>query len=167
MGLAFSGAGLGGLLFPFIFSTSLRSLGLPWTLRIWAGILVLGAGPALVGIKPRLPVVRRGREQREERRGRGRSVWNGMGYLFSWLWLTNVSPFHGTSAGDEKCAGTDTRERLQAMLTLTASAGYFAISFYLNTYCTNLGLSSAGEWLTHGRPMDSGQGRLMGGCYGS
>jgi hypothetical protein len=34
---------------------------------------------------------------------------------------------------------------IQALLTLTASAGYFAISFYLGTYCSSLGLSSAGE----------------------
>ena len=32
------------------------------------------------------------------------------------------------------------------MATFTASAGYFAISFYLGTFCSSLGMSSSSEF---------------------
>lgn len=54
-GLVFSGAGMGGFIFPFIFTASLKNLGFAWTLRIWAVIFLVGGGTALLGVKPRFP----------------------------------------------------------------------------------------------------------------
>jgi len=93
MGVAFSGAGLGGLIFPFIFNASLENLGLAWTLRIWALCLLVGAGPALIGIRPRLPITKR---KTNYARGRKidyvKAVKKQFGYLMSTLWLCTVSP---------------------------------------------------------------------------
>jgi hypothetical protein len=92
MGVAFSGAGLGGLLFPFIFSASLENLGLAWTLRIWALCLLVGAGPALIGIRPRLPITLRSKGHAKDRKTDYVKVAKKQfGYLLSLLWLCNVS----------------------------------------------------------------------------
>lgn len=92
MGVAFSGAGLGGLLFPFIFSASLENLGLAWTLRIWALSLLVGAGPALIGIRPRLPITARvANKIRHRRADYVTIIKKQFGYLLSSLWIFNVS----------------------------------------------------------------------------
>ena len=92
MGVAFSGAGLGGLIFPFIFNASLENLGLAWTLRIWAVCLLVGAGPALIGIRPRLPITKRKTNYTKGRKiDYVKAVKKQFGYLMSTLWLCTVS----------------------------------------------------------------------------
>jgi hypothetical protein len=92
MGVAFSGAGLGGLLFPFIFNASLENLGLAWTLRIWASCLLFGTTPALIGIRPRLPIViRKNHRAQGQKVDYAKMVKKQLSYLLSTLWLFNVS----------------------------------------------------------------------------
>ncbi|KAJ7109562.1 major facilitator superfamily domain-containing protein [Mycena crocata] len=117
VGIAFAGAGTGGLVFPFIFTATLDKLGFAWTLRIWSAILLVGGGTALSLIKPRLPAIRPPPTTREHSRAAALKI--EFAYLFSPLWAMNV------------------------VLTFMASAGLFAVSFYLATYCSSLGLSSA------------------------
>ncbi|KAL8280637.1 hypothetical protein RQP46_006960 [Phenoliferia psychrophenolica] len=45
-GIAFAGAGTGGLFFPPLFNATLK-LGFGWTMRIWALIILMGAGTSL------------------------------------------------------------------------------------------------------------------------
>ncbi|KAJ7157690.1 major facilitator superfamily domain-containing protein [Mycena crocata] len=116
-GIAFSGAGTGGLIYPFIFPTTLDKLGFAWTLRIWSAILLVGGATALYFIKPRLPAIRPRATTREHSRAAALKL--EFAYLFSPFWAMN------------------------ALLTFMASAGLFAVSFYLATYCSSLGLSSA------------------------
>ncbi|KAJ7290342.1 major facilitator superfamily domain-containing protein [Mycena rebaudengoi] len=116
-GIAFSGAGTGGLVFPFIFSTTLERLGFAWTLRIWAAILLVVGGTALYFVRPRLPAIRPPTTTREHSRAAALKI--EFAYLFSPLWA------------------------MTALLTFLASTGLFAVSFYLATYCTSLELSSA------------------------
>ncbi|KAJ7290406.1 major facilitator superfamily domain-containing protein [Mycena rebaudengoi] len=116
-GIAFSGAGTGGLIFPFIFSTTLEKLGFAWTLRIWAATLLIIGGMALYFVWPRLPAIRPPATTREHSRAVALKL--EFAYLFSPLWVMN------------------------ALLTFMASTGLFAVSFYLATYCSSLELSSA------------------------
>ncbi|KAJ7290354.1 major facilitator superfamily domain-containing protein [Mycena rebaudengoi] len=116
-GIAFSGAGTGGLFFPFIFSTTLEKLGFAWTLRIWAAILLVVGGTALYFVRPRLPAIRPPTTTREHSRAAALKL--EFAYLFSPFWAMN------------------------ALLTFMASTGLFAVSFYLATYCSSLELSSA------------------------
>ncbi|KAJ7109581.1 major facilitator superfamily domain-containing protein [Mycena crocata] len=116
-GIAYSGAGTGGLIFPFVFTTTLDKLGFAWTLRIWSAIFLVGGGTALYFMKPRLPPIRPPTTTREHSRAAALKL--EFAYLFSPLWAMN------------------------ALLTFMASAGLFAVSFYLATYCSSLGLGSA------------------------
>ncbi|KAJ7109554.1 major facilitator superfamily domain-containing protein [Mycena crocata] len=111
-GIAFAGAGTGGLIFPFIFTATLDKFGFAWTLRIWSAILLVGGGSALSLIKPRLPAIRPPPTTREHSRAAALKI--EFAYLFSPLWAMNV------------------------VLTFMASAGLFAVSFYLATYCSSL-----------------------------
>ncbi|KAJ7290403.1 major facilitator superfamily domain-containing protein [Mycena rebaudengoi] len=116
-GIAFSGGGTGGLVFPFIFSTALEKVGFAWTLRIWAAIFFIVGGTALYFVRPRLPAIRPPTTRREH--SRAAALKKQFAYLLSPLWAMN------------------------ALLTFMASTGLFAVSFYLATYCTSLELSSA------------------------
>ncbi|KAJ7256898.1 major facilitator superfamily domain-containing protein [Mycena rebaudengoi] len=116
-GIAFSGAGAGGLVFPFVFSTTLEKLGFAWTLRIWAAIFLVVGATALYFVQPRLPAIRPPTTTREH--SRAAALKKQFAYLLSPLWVMN------------------------ALLTFMASIGLFAVSFYLATYCTSLELSSA------------------------
>ncbi|KAM0748404.1 MFS general substrate transporter [Meredithblackwellia eburnea MCA 4105] len=116
-GIAFAGAGTGGLIFPFVFTTTLNKLGFAWTMRIWAIILLAGAGFGLVFVKPRLPTVRAVESGREHKLGIVATLRKEFVYVTSPIWILNAS------------------------LTFLASAGLFAVSFYLATYCNSLGLS--------------------------
>ncbi|KAJ7096015.1 major facilitator superfamily domain-containing protein [Mycena crocata] len=117
-GIAFSGAGMGGLIYPFIFPTTLDKLGFAWTLRIWSAILLVGGAVALYFIKPRLPAIRPPATTREHSRTAALKI--EFAYIFSPVWA------------------------MHALLTFMASAGLFPVSFYLATYCSSLGLTSAG-----------------------
>jgi hypothetical protein len=86
-------------------------------MRIWAGLLLCLGGTALLFIKPRLPVA--SARAGSARAHGGRAILREWDYLASPLWL------------------------LSAFLTFVSSAGYFAVSFYLATYCASLGLSTA------------------------
>lgn len=55
VGIIFSGNGLGGIVYPFLFQACLNNIGFRWTLRIWALINLTVAGAAVALIKPRLP----------------------------------------------------------------------------------------------------------------
>ncbi|KAJ7099855.1 major facilitator superfamily domain-containing protein [Mycena crocata] len=116
-GIIFSGAGTGGLIFPFVFTNTLDKLGFAWTLRLWSAILIVGGGTALYLVKPRLPAIRPPATTREH--SRAAALMSEFAYLLSPLWAMN------------------------ALLTFMASASLFAVSFYLATYCSSLGLSSA------------------------
>ncbi|KZT20102.1 MFS general substrate transporter [Neolentinus lepideus HHB14362 ss-1] len=55
-GLVMGGSGIGGFVFPFILNALLSRVGFRWTLRIWALILVVVAGPSLLLVNPRVPL---------------------------------------------------------------------------------------------------------------
>nr|VWP01489.1 Cytochrome P450 monooxygenase CYP52X1 [Ganoderma boninense] len=55
-GIIFAGGGFGGFVFPFLLNVMLESVGLRWTLRIWAIVSTVIIGIALLGIRPRLPL---------------------------------------------------------------------------------------------------------------
>lgn len=88
-GIAFSGAGTGGLIFPFIFQPSLERLGFAWTLRIWALILLVGAGTGLCFVKPRLPARRATETERQHTRAT--ALKDEFSYMLTPLWGLNVS----------------------------------------------------------------------------
>ncbi|KAK4689000.1 hypothetical protein P7C73_g1118, partial [Tremellales sp. Uapishka_1] len=117
-GIAFAGAGSGGLVYPYVFTAALKHVGFAWTLRIWALVIVLGSGMGAVLVKPRLPVKNRATHLEREH-ARPTTFWKDYAYVFSPLFALN------------------------ALLTFLASAGLYAVSFYLAPYCSSLGLSSA------------------------
>ncbi|KIM40029.1 hypothetical protein M413DRAFT_190559 [Hebeloma cylindrosporum] len=54
-GVILGGAGIGGFVLPPVMGFLLDSLGFRWTLRIWAAILAVCCGIALIGVNPRIP----------------------------------------------------------------------------------------------------------------
>jgi MFS family permease len=107
LGVAYAGAGTGGIIFPFIFSTALRDVGFAWTLRIWAGIIMLGGGVTAYNIRPRIAVRRptspvsfwalfKGRQDSQtDTEERSKDKWkrwlNAFAFTQSPLWMTSVS----------------------------------------------------------------------------
>ncbi|UZJ53659.1 hypothetical protein CBS101457_002979 [Exobasidium rhododendri] len=135
-GIAFAGAGTGGIVYPFMLNASLHHLGFSWTLRIWAFVIMSGGGVLSYFIRSRLPTTkatpsglpwssqpRQSTDTGSPSRARARSKegwrkWrDALSFMLSPLWL------------------------IQAFSTLFASMGFFSVSFYLAVYCTNLGLS--------------------------
>ncbi|KAH8100923.1 major facilitator superfamily domain-containing protein [Cristinia sonorae] len=55
-GIIFAGSGIGGFVFPFIVNGLLDAVGYRWTLRIWAAIMMVIGGVAILGIRRRIPV---------------------------------------------------------------------------------------------------------------
>ncbi|EPQ56309.1 MFS general substrate transporter [Gloeophyllum trabeum ATCC 11539] len=55
-GLVMGGSGIGGFVFPLILNALLSRLGFRWTLRIWALIMAVVAGPAVLAVNPRVPL---------------------------------------------------------------------------------------------------------------
>ncbi|KAI9001276.1 MFS general substrate transporter [Trametes punicea] len=66
-GIIFAGGGVGGFAFPFVLNALLNTVGMHWTLRIWAVGSTLCAGLALLGVRPRLPVPKFTGNQRRPR----------------------------------------------------------------------------------------------------
>jgi MFS family permease len=130
LGIAYSGAGSGGILFPFIFTAALREVGFAWTLRIWAGIIMIIGGIVAIPIRPRInpprtaspPSFWSSLRRRPNIAGdlaeknRLKRWLNAMAFMSSPLWIT------------------------QAIATFIASMSFFCISFYLAVYCASLGL---------------------------
>ncbi|KAI1798150.1 MFS general substrate transporter [Ganoderma leucocontextum] len=58
-GIIFAGTGVGGFVFPLMLNALLNKVGLRWTLRIWAIMTCATTGVAFLGIRPRIPVVKR------------------------------------------------------------------------------------------------------------
>ncbi|ELU45213.1 MFS_1 domain-containing protein [Rhizoctonia solani AG-1 IA] len=56
--IIFGGSGAGGACFPVAVNLLLTNLGFRWTLRIWAGFMLVFGALALTFTRPRLPVVR-------------------------------------------------------------------------------------------------------------
>ncbi|KAG8689254.1 hypothetical protein FRC11_003529, partial [Ceratobasidium sp. 423] len=56
--IIFGGSGAGGACFPIAVNFLLSNLGFRWTLRIWAGFMLVFGALALAFTRPRLPVVR-------------------------------------------------------------------------------------------------------------
>ncbi|KAB5587828.1 transport protein [Ceratobasidium theobromae] len=56
--IIFGGSGAGGAFFPIVVNFLLTHLGFRWTLRIWAGFMLIFGALALTFTRPRLPVVR-------------------------------------------------------------------------------------------------------------
>lgn len=115
---------------PVLFSALLSRVGFAWTLRVWALINLAGLSVGIYWTKRRLPIPSRANRSTElgssdlgDRRRRRPAtlskVMQGYAYLSSSLWLLN------------------------AALTFTASVSFFSVSFFLATYCSSLGLSSA------------------------
>ncbi len=118
-GVAFSGAGTGGLFVPFLLNAVLQKGGFGWALRSWAALLFLLGSTACLLVKPRFPLESSEKNGSRPRRARTwKSYFSGIAYLFSPLWITN------------------------ALATFAASLAFFAVSFFLATYCTSLGLSA-------------------------
>lgn len=90
-GIAFAGAGSGGLFFPFIFTAALKNVGFGWTMRIWALILLVGAGTGLCFVKPRLPTIRATETDRQHSLGRWEALRVELAHLATPLYLLNVS----------------------------------------------------------------------------
>lgn len=55
-GIIFSGAGLGGFVFPQIITASCERIGFRWTLRLIALLVFIGGGVCIMGIVPRMPI---------------------------------------------------------------------------------------------------------------
>ncbi|PCH44557.1 MFS general substrate transporter [Wolfiporia cocos MD-104 SS10] len=53
--IVFSGAGMGGCVFPYLLQAMLDRIGFRWTLRVWALTLLVTVGFAMLGLQPRLP----------------------------------------------------------------------------------------------------------------
>ncbi|CAE6488209.1 unnamed protein product [Rhizoctonia solani] len=114
--IVFGGSGAGGTCFPIAVNFLLSRLGFRWTLRIWAGFMLVFGALALAFTRPRLPVVRLQNSDRPNIRARfARQHW---GFLkspvFICMTLTNI---------------------VQAL-------AYFPVSLYMSVYTTSLGLSA-------------------------
>ncbi|KZT69303.1 MFS general substrate transporter [Daedalea quercina L-15889] len=84
-GIIFAGSGLGGFAFPFLLQALLDHYGFRWTLRIWAIVIFVTVGVAILGMQPRLPVPKYPRGQRP------RFIPPQMNFLRSTLfWLLSV-----------------------------------------------------------------------------
>lgn len=121
-GIAFAGAGSGGIVYPFILHLTLQRVGFAWTLRIWALVVMLVGGTISYFIRPRLPPTNSTPSPSSSSRG-AKDIWKQWTTTFSFaatpLWLA------------------------QATATFVASMSFFSVSFYLAVYCTSLGLSSS------------------------
>ncbi|PWN34550.1 MFS general substrate transporter, partial [Meira miltonrushii] len=115
-GIAFAGAGTGGIIYPFVLNVALNKVGFQWTLRIWAFIIVFIGGFSTLLIRPRIPPTRKSRSKNAKNALKKslKSLSFGKSPLFV----------------------------LNALATFVVSMGFFAVSFYLAVYCRSLGLSS-------------------------
>ncbi|TCD69780.1 hypothetical protein EIP91_006316 [Steccherinum ochraceum] len=55
-GIMFAGGGVGGFVFPLVVEALLSRIGFRWTLRIWALLMAVVGGVAILGVRPRVPV---------------------------------------------------------------------------------------------------------------
>lgn len=137
-GIAFAGAGTGGIIYPFIFNVALSNVGFQWTLRIWAFIVIFIGGFSSLLIRPRLPPTRISNSNQS---------------------LSNGQPALSSNDTNRKSRSKNVKSAitrslkslsfgksplfvLNALATFVASMGFFSVSFYLAVYCRSLGLDS-------------------------
>ncbi|GAA5905199.1 hypothetical protein JCM8208_000312 [Rhodotorula glutinis] len=107
-GIIFAGAGIGGLIFPFIISSLLSWRGFPWMVRIWAVLAGTTLALSVYLIKPRVPP----RKLRSHERG---------------PWLATDGAFL-----------RDPIMVLTLGTSFVSSLSTFPVSLYLATYASNL-----------------------------
>ncbi|GAA6030877.1 hypothetical protein NBRC10512_005776 [Rhodotorula toruloides] len=111
-GIIWSGTGIGGFVFPFLFSGLLSKVGFAWMVRVWALITAVVFAFAVYIVKPRIPPPR-------VRKGE-RGPWP------AFPWKVLIDPiFVG-----------------MALASLFASLSTFPVSLYLATYASSLTTSA-------------------------
>jgi MFS family permease len=136
-GIAFAGAGTGGIIYPFVLNVALSNVGFQWTLRIWAFIIVFIGGFSTLLIRPRIPPTRRSTSNQNSSIAQSPS---------------NDDTQQKSRSKNAKQAlkkslkslsfGKSPLFVLNALATFVASMGFFSVSFYLAVYCRSLGLNS-------------------------
>ncbi|KAF8755394.1 Major Facilitator Superfamily [Rhizoctonia solani] len=112
--IIFGGSGAGGACFPIAVNYLLTNLGFRWTLRIWAGFMLVFGALALAFTRPRLPVVR----------PQGSDSPN--------LW-TRIKRQHWSFVKSPLFICMTTTTFIQAL-------AYFPVSLYMAVYTVSLGL---------------------------
>ncbi|BGP07562.1 hypothetical protein JCM10049v2_003400 [Rhodotorula toruloides] len=111
-GIIWSGTGIGGVVFPFLFSGLLSRVGFAWMIRVWSLIMAVVFAFAVYIVKPRIPPPR-------VRKGE-RGPWP------AFPWKVLIDPiFVG-----------------MALASLFASLSTFPVSLYLATYASSLTTSA-------------------------
>ncbi|GAA6037609.1 hypothetical protein JCM8097_006139 [Rhodosporidiobolus ruineniae] len=111
-GIIFAGAGIGGLVFPFVISGLLARVGFAWMIRVWVAITAVVFSLAVYLIKPRVPPAR----MRKAERG---------------PWLSTDGAFLKNPL-----------LLLMCFVSFTSSLSTFPVSLYLATFASNLTPSS-------------------------
>lgn len=136
-GIAFAGAGTGGIVYPFVLNVALSNVGFQWTLRIWAFIIIFIGGFSTLFLRPRIPPTRRSTSNQSASNGDSPS--------------TNVTQGKSRSKNAKNALKKTLKSLsfgkcplfvLNALATFVVSMGFFAVSFYLAVYCRSLGLTS-------------------------
>ncbi|KAF8703642.1 Major Facilitator Superfamily, partial [Rhizoctonia solani] len=112
--IIFGGSGAGGACFPIAVNYLLTNLGFRWTLRIWAGFMLVFGALALAFTRPRLPVIRT----------QGSDSPN--------LW-TRIKRQHWSFVKSPLFICMTTTTFIQAL-------AYFPVSLYMAVYTVSLGL---------------------------
>ncbi|TFK53417.1 MFS general substrate transporter [Heliocybe sulcata] len=108
-GIVMGGTGVGGFIFPLILNALLYRVGFRWTLRIWALIFAVAAGPSVLLVNPRVPL-------RKHEKGTPRpSV------------LPKELPFF-----------RDWAFWMFSLVNMLQALSYFPVSLYLTVYTTSL-----------------------------
>lgn len=111
--IIFSGAGIGGIVWPIIFSQTLQRIGFRWTLRSWALLQLVISGGAVMCLKPgrKAPPTSKPLRRKSALPGFPRS-------LSSPVALLNI------------------------VVSLTQSTAYYSISLNISNYASSVGFSS-------------------------
>ncbi|KAN0064707.1 hypothetical protein ACQY0O_002340 [Thecaphora frezii] len=126
-GLIFMGSGVGGVAAPLILNALLLRVGFAWTMRVYALTQLVITGTALVFLKPRIPAVRPQRQPDSTTEAVPRS------------WRQRIAPF---LPGNLLVLLTPLALIITAVLLLQA-CGWYTISLYIATYCSQLGFSAS------------------------
>ncbi|CAE6530909.1 unnamed protein product [Rhizoctonia solani] len=110
--IIFGGSGAGGACFPIAVNFLLSNLGFRWTLRIWAGFMLVFGVFALAFTRPRLPVIR-------PQNSDGPTLWTRLTRQY-WGFLKNPLFICMT------------------VTTLIQALAYFPVSLYITVYTASL-----------------------------